>query len=107
MKKLFYILLPLLSACVFGQETLPIYQQYLLDGKFLINPAFYGETDDVVINGNYQKQFSKFGESPNVQSVGIHANIFDRVGAGISFLEIKMVLFQRTESQQVHLILFR
>lgn len=68
-----------------AQETLPIYQQYLLDGQFLINPAFYGATDDVVVNGNYQKQFSKLSESPNVQSVGIHANIFDRVGAGISF----------------------
>lgn len=68
-----------------AQETLPIYQQYLLDGQFLINPAFYGTTDDVVVNGNYQKQFSKLSESPNVQSVGIHANIFDRVGAGISF----------------------
>jgi type IX secretion system PorP/SprF family membrane protein len=69
----------------FAQETLPIYQQYLLDGQFLINPAHYGETDDVVINGNYQKQFSKLSESPNVQSIGIHANIFDRVGGGISF----------------------
>lgn len=68
-----------------AQETLPIYQQYLLDGKFLINPAFYGETDDVVLNGNYQKQFSQFDESPNVQSVGFHANVFDRVGAGVSF----------------------
>ena len=85
MKKLIYILLPFLSVYTLAQETLPIYQQYLLDGKFLINPAFYGEKDDVVINGNYQKQFSKFDESPNVQSIGIHANIFDRVGAGISF----------------------
>ncbi len=34
---------------------------------------------------NYQKQFSKFDESPNVQSVGIHANAFDRVGIGAYF----------------------
>ncbi len=84
-KKVFYILIMLVAATAAAQETLPIYQQYLLDGKFLINPAFYGETDDVAVNGNYQKQFSKFSESPNVQSVGIHANIFDRVGAGLSF----------------------
>lgn len=84
-KKLFYLLSLSAFVSVAAQETLPIYQQYLLDGKFLINPAFYGESDDVVVNGNYQKQFSKFDESPNVQSVGIHANVFDRVGAGISF----------------------
>ena len=68
-----------------GQETLPYYQQYLLDGDFLYNPALYGKTDDVVLNLNYQKQFSQFAESPNVQSIGLHANIFDRVGAGLTF----------------------
>lgn len=68
-----------------SQETLPYYQQYLLEGDFLFNPALYGKTDDVVLNLNYQKQFSKFDQSPNVQSIGIHANVFDRVGAGLTF----------------------
>ena len=68
-----------------SQETLPYYQQYLLEGDFLFNPALYGKTDDVVVNLNYQKQFSNFDQSPNVQSIGIHANVFDRVGAGLSF----------------------
>lgn len=68
-----------------SQETLPIYQQYLLDGDFLFNPALYGSTDDVILNLNYQKQFSNFDQSPNVQSIGMHANVFDRVGAGLSF----------------------
>ncbi len=68
-----------------AQETLPLYQQYLLDGDFLFNPALYGKTDKVVLNLNYQKQFSQFSESPNVQSVGMHANIVDRLGAGVSF----------------------
>lgn len=85
MKKALAFLLTISSVWIFSQETLPIYQQYLMDGKFLINPAHYGETDDVVVNGNYQKQFSKFDQSPNVQSIGIHANVFDRVGAGLSF----------------------
>ena len=70
-----------------SQETLPFYQQYLLDGEFLFNPALYGSTDDVVLNLNYQKQFSNFAQSPNVQSVGKHANVFDRVGAGLSFFK--------------------
>lgn len=70
-----------------SQETLPFYQQYLLDGDFLFNPAMYGNTDDVVLNLNYQKQFSNFAQSPNVQSIGLHANVFDRVGAGLSFFK--------------------
>ena len=85
MRKLYAIVcLVILSGSYNAQETLPYYQQYLLDGDFLFNPAQYGKTDQVVINANYQKQFSKFSESPNVQSVGINANVFDRVGAGIS-----------------------
>ena len=69
----------------FGQETIPMYQQYLLGNEFLFNPAYFGETDDLVFKATYQKQFSKFDESPNIQSVGLHANIFDRVGAGAYF----------------------
>lgn len=85
MRKLYAIVcLALLSNAYKAQETLPYYQQYLLDGEFLFNPAQYGKTDYVQLNLNYQQQFSKFSESPNVQSVGINANIFDRVGAGIS-----------------------
>lgn len=68
-----------------GQETLPLYQQYLMEGEFLFNPALLGKTDDVVLNLNYQKQFANFQQSPNVQSIGIHANVFDRVGAGLNF----------------------
>ena len=68
-----------------SQETLPFYQQYLMDGDFLFNPAQYGKTDDVVLNLNYQKQFASFDQSPNVQSIGLHANVFDRVGAGLTF----------------------
>jgi type IX secretion system PorP/SprF family membrane protein len=85
----FYKIMFLLAVALFtksqAQETLPFYQQYLVDGDFLFNPALLGKTDDVVVNLNYQKQFSKLSESPNVQSVGLHANIFDRVGAGVSF----------------------
>ncbi len=68
-----------------SQETLPYYQQYLMEGEFLFNPALYGKNDDVTLNLNYQKQFSKFDQSPNVQSIGINANVFDRVGAGLHF----------------------
>ena len=55
---------------------------------------------------NYQKQFSKFDESPNVQSVGIHANAFDRVGIGAYFFRDQNGQFLQTELQLVLLILF-
>ena len=85
MRKLYAIVcLALLSNAYKAQESLPYYQQYLLDGEFLFNPAQYGKTDYVQLNANYQQQFTKFSESPNVQSIGINANVFDRVGAGIS-----------------------
>ena len=78
-------LLILLWGCTIAQETIPMYQQYLFNSEFLFNPAYFGDTDEVVFMSNYQKQFSKFDESPNIQSIGMHANIFDRVGAGAYF----------------------
>lgn len=85
MKKLALFIFTAFGFLASAQETLPVYQQYLLDGKFLINPAHYGETDDIVLHGTYQKQFSKFDESPNVQTIGIHGNIVDRLAAGLTF----------------------
>lgn len=83
MKKLLNIILFGVTI-IHAQETLPIYQQYLLDGKFLHNPAHYGETDHLIVNGMYQKQFSQLEQSPNVQSIGGHSIITDRLGIGIS-----------------------
>ncbi len=86
MKKIYTLLFVIISLALYkSQETLPYYQQYLMEGDFLFNPALYGKNDDVVLNINYQKQFANFDESPNVQSIGLHANIFDRVGAGLHF----------------------
>jgi hypothetical protein len=107
MRKLYAIVcLALLSNAYKAQESLPYYQQYLLDGEFLFNPAQYGKTDYVQLNLNYQQQFSKFSESPNVQSVGINANIFDRVGAGFLYSETATALFLQEVLQRVLLILF-
>ena len=85
MKKILFTFFAAFSGLSYAQETIPMYQQYLFDSEFLFNPAHIGKTDDVNLVANYQKQFSKFDESPNVQSVGIHANAFDRVGIGAYF----------------------
>lgn len=85
MKKILFTFFASFSGLNYAQETIPMYQQYLFDSEFLFNPAHIGKTDDVNLVANYQKQFSKFDESPNVQSVGIHANAFDRVGIGAYF----------------------
>ncbi len=85
MRKLFTIVcLVFISNVYNAQETLPYYQQHLLDGGFLFNPAKYGETDEVKVNANYQKQFAKLDASPNVQSIGMHANVYDRLGVGLA-----------------------
>lgn len=84
MKKIVSVLWIFVVIFTKSQESLPIYQQYLFDGEFLFNPAHLGKTDDLVINANYHKQFSDLEDSPNVQSIGLHANVFDRVGAGLT-----------------------
>ena len=106
MKKILFTFFAAFSGLSYAQETIPMYQQYLFDSEFLFNPAHIGKTDDVNLVANYQKQFSKFDESPNVQSVGIHANAFDRVGIGAYFSVIKTDQFLQTELQLVLLTLF-
>ncbi|MGY5551930.1 PorP/SprF family type IX secretion system membrane protein [Riemerella anatipestifer] len=84
-KKILFTISIFITVISYAQETLPYYQQYLLDGKYLFNPAHFGETDDIIINSHYQKQFSKLEHSPNTQSIGAHANVTDRLGVGASF----------------------
>ncbi|GAB1345201.1 hypothetical protein MASR1M104_01000 [Cloacibacterium normanense] len=106
MKKILFTFFAAFSGLNYAQETIPMYQQYLFDSEFLFNPAHIGKTDDVNLVANYQKQFSKFDESPNVQSVGIHANAFDRVGIGAYFFMTKTDQFLQTELQLALLTLF-
>ena len=82
MKKILFTFFAAFSGLSYAQETIPMYQQYLFDSEFLFNPAFLGNTDDFVFRATYQKQFSKFDESPNVQSIGMHDKGLDRVGDG-------------------------
>lgn len=79
-----YILLFfLVFSKAFSQESLPFYQQYLISDKILINPSYTGSTDDWVVKGTYFKQWANFDLSPNVQTFSTHANIVDRLGAGL------------------------
>jgi type IX secretion system PorP/SprF family membrane protein len=67
-----------------AQETIPVYQQYSMDGQALFNPAYYGSTDKVELNLNYQKQYANLAQSPSTQTLNLNANIVDRVGAGLT-----------------------
>ncbi len=85
MKFIVRFILVCVAGVLSAQESLPTYQQYLLGGQYLLNPAHYGATDDVVLHGTYHKQFAKAEESPNVQTIGLHANVVDRLGVGLAF----------------------
>lgn len=70
---------------LYGQQSIPFDQQYLLSDKVLINPSYTGSTDDIVLKATYHQQFSNFNESPNTQTISTHFNAFDRVGLGAYF----------------------
>ncbi len=83
--KLFLPMLILLCFKVYGQQSIPFDQQYLLSDKVLINPSYTGSTDDIVLKATYHQQWNNFSESPNTQTVSTHFNAFDRVGLGAYF----------------------
>ncbi|MDR2122052.1 MAG: PorP/SprF family type IX secretion system membrane protein [Flavobacteriaceae bacterium] len=83
--KTFLSVLVLFCIKVYGQQSIPFDQQYLLSDKVLINPSYTGATDDIVLKTTYHQQWSNFSESPNTQTISAHFNAFDRVGLGTYF----------------------
>ncbi|MDD3771304.1 MAG: PorP/SprF family type IX secretion system membrane protein [Weeksellaceae bacterium] len=76
----------LLSLTAFAQSSLPFNEQYFLMDKFLVNPSFTGASDDIVFKASHKRQWDNMPESPTTTLASVHANIVDRVGLGMYFM---------------------
>lgn len=76
----------LLSVCTFAQSSLPFDEQYFTMDKFIVNPSIAGTTDDIVIRASHRRQWDNLPNSPNTSILSAHANIVDRVGIGMYFM---------------------
>ena len=78
--------LGLVSLCAFGQSSLPFDEQYFIMDKVLVNPSFTGATDDIVFKASHRRQWDNMPDGPVTTLASIHANIVDRVGLGMYFM---------------------
>lgn len=78
--------LSLISICAAAQSSLPYDEQYFIMDKFLVNPSFTGASDDIVFKASHRRQWDNMPNSPVTTLVSAHANIVDRVGLGMYFM---------------------
>src|SRR5690606_6815363 len=78
--------LGLISFCGFAQSSLPFDEQYFIMDKFLVNPSFTGASDDIVFRASHRRQWDNLPDGPVTTLVSAHANIVDRVGFGMYFM---------------------
>ncbi|MFA7687204.1 MAG: PorP/SprF family type IX secretion system membrane protein [Moheibacter sp.] len=78
--------LSLISVCALAQSSLPFDEQYFIMDKFLVNPSFTGASDDIVFKASHRRQWDNMPNSPVTTLVSAHANIVDRVGLGMYFM---------------------
>lgn len=78
--------LSLMSICAVAQSSLPFDEQYFIMDKVLVNPSFTGVSDDIVFRASHRRQWDNMPNSPVTTLVSAHANIVDRVGLGMYFM---------------------
>ncbi len=90
MKKIKHVLSVLtifIASAAFGQSSLPFDEQYFTVDKFLINPAFAGNTDDIAFKLSHRSQWNKLPKSPQTSIASIHGIVVDRLAIGAYFLQ--------------------
>lgn len=78
--------LSLVSLCTFAQSSLPFDEQYFIMDKVLVNPSFTGASDDIVFKASHRRQWDNMADAPTTTLASIHANIVNRVGLGMYFM---------------------
>lgn len=80
------IALTLFATGAFAQSSLPFDEQYWLMDKAIVNPSFVGASDDIVFKASHRRQWDNMPEGPVTTLASAHANIVDRVGLGMYFM---------------------
>lgn len=80
------IAMSIISIYTYAQSSLPFDEQYFIMDKFLVNPSFTGATDDIVFRASHRRQWDNMPNGPVTTIASAHANIVDRVGLGVYFM---------------------
>ncbi len=76
---LFFVLKP---EAVFGQETLPIYSDYLSDNVFLVHPSAAGIGNCAKVRLTARSQWQGVEDAPSLQTLSFHTRLGYKAGLG-------------------------
>lgn len=85
MKKLYIILVFVLSVSFLQAQQDPQYTQYMYNMN-VVNPAYAGSFDGIAVGALYRSQWVGLEGAPNTGTLAIHAPVGRRVGLGFSFI---------------------
>lgn len=86
MKKLYFIILVLLTYSQGFSQQLPQFTQYMYN-TISINPAYAGSRDGFSIVGLHRSQWADFEGAPETQTLSVHSPLEnDKVGLGLSII---------------------
>jgi len=96
MKKLFSLLLLMISLSSYGQQD-PLYAQYL-NNPLLLNPAYAGSNQLWQSTAGYRTQWSGFDGNPATLNFSSHLSMVDnKVGLGLTVIQDKIAEVKNTE----------
>lgn len=67
---------------MYGQETFPIYSDYLSDNVYLVHPAAAGIGNCGKIRFTYRQQWVGVEDAPSLQSLSFHTRITEKMAIG-------------------------
>ena len=66
----------------YGQETLPVYTDYLSDNVFLVHPSAAGFRDCSKVRLTARNQWSGIKDAPSLQTLSFHTKVGEKMGLG-------------------------
>lgn len=82
-KKIYFILLLLVTQFAFSQDGIPVYSDYFSDNLYLLHPSMAGASGSNQIRFTNRKQWFDQDEAPNLGTLSYNTSLSDQSGIGV------------------------
>ncbi|WP_108866474.1 type IX secretion system membrane protein PorP/SprF [Aquimarina aquimarini] len=82
LKKIYVVVLVLVSPFVYSQEGIPVYADYLSDNLYLVHPAMAGASNANKVRLTARKQWFDVSNAPNLQTLNVNFRAGEKSGLG-------------------------
>ncbi len=88
-KRIYIILLLLLSQLAISQDGIPIYSDYFSDNLYLLHPSMAGAASHNQVRLTARKQWFDQVDAPSIQTLNVNARVTDKSAIGAIFFSDK------------------